>query len=332
MNEEDFNLKSLILNLLTILAREPELLKQFTEFVPKIEKPPIDKIAVTVGPGLEPALWVGINFAKALFATWNIPITPTNHMEGHIISAMAEKIKTPSFAKATEGEQFSILKPEFPAVALLISGGHTELVLVKKLGDYEILGETRDDAAGEAFDKVARILGLPYPGGPQIARLAEGVRNKLEETRKQKRETRLKLPRPMLKSNGFDFSFAGLKTAVLYKVKEIQQMTEEIKAEIALEFENAVTEVLAAKTRKAVENFKARTLIAGGGVIANKHIRSELEKLARTKSIPLLLPEPRLATDNAFMIALAGSVSPEAAAGEEIKALGTLKLKKLSSK
>ena len=186
-----------------ILEREPELLEQFLEFVPTIEKPPIDAIAVTEGPGLEPALWVGINFAKALAAVWNIPIVPINHMEGHIISALLCRKKIPS-SKLQAPNKFQTSNTEFPAIALLISGGHTELVLMKDWFDYEIIGATKDDAVGEAFDKVARILGLPYPGGPQISHLSEKARKEKKGLALKSKERLnlelFKLPRPMLNS------------------------------------------------------------------------------------------------------------------------------------
>src|SRR3989344_5015633 len=149
-----------------ILEREPELMERFLKFIPTIKPPKIDAIAVTIGPGLEPALWVGINFAKALAFVWNKPIVAVNHMEGHIVA---------SLLKSNLKSQISKIM-QFPALALLVSGGHTELVLIKKWGDYEIIGQTRDDAAGEAFDKTARMLELPYPGGPQIAKQAENFK------------------------------------------------------------------------------------------------------------------------------------------------------------
>ncbi|MBI3335434.1 MAG: hypothetical protein HY001_02955, partial [Candidatus Portnoybacteria bacterium] len=249
---ETYLLTTSNLQLSTILKREPELLKQFLEFIPTIEKPPtrpvrnrggsthtsllrdkqcasvsngIDLIAVTAGPGLEPALWVGINFAKALSIAWNIPVVATNHMEGHIFSALLrteEKHKTQyTKTKQTTKEnssslhatRYTIHAPAFPALALLISGGHTELVLIKDWFQYEIVGKTRDDAVGEAFDKVARILGLPYPGGPEISALAETAR-KSQNYELGIRNYELKLPRPMIHSDNLDFSFSGLKTAV----------------------------------------------------------------------------------------------------------------------
>ncbi|MDD4989537.1 MAG: tRNA (adenosine(37)-N6)-threonylcarbamoyltransferase complex transferase subunit TsaD [Candidatus Pacebacteria bacterium] len=270
-----------------ILEREQELALLFIEYIPTIEKPNVDAIAVTYGPGLEPALWVGVSFAKALSYIWNIPIIPVNHMEGHIVS--------PLFTAGT--------KIEFPALALLISGGHTELVLTEKWGEYKVIGKTRDDAVGEAFDKVARLLGLPYPGGPQISILAE-------KQRQSGIASTLALPRPMINSNDYDFSFSGLKTSVLYKLKEIGKPSEKNKEEIAREFEDAVTEVLVAKTKQAIEEFGPQSLIIAGGVSANSHIRKSFEKLAEEfPQTKLLIPGKELSTDNAIMIAGAGYIN-----------------------
>ncbi|MDD5068407.1 MAG: tRNA (adenosine(37)-N6)-threonylcarbamoyltransferase complex transferase subunit TsaD [Candidatus Pacebacteria bacterium] len=292
-----------------ILEREQELAPLFLEYIPTIEKPKIDAIAVTYGPGLEPALWVGVSFAKALSYIWNIPIIPVNHMEGHIVSPLL-----------TENT-----KIEFPALALLISGGHTELVLTEKWGEYKVIGKTRDDAVGEAFDKVARLLGLPYPGGPEISKLAE-------KQRQSGASSTLALPRPMLKSDDYDSSFSGLKTSVLYKLKEIGEPTAEIKAEIAKEFEDSVTEVLVSKTRKAIEEFGPQTLIIAGGVSANSHIRKSFEKLAEDfPQTKLLIPSKELSTDNAIMIAGAGYINfllKEKTAGvnQPLEARGNLSL------
>jgi N6-L-threonylcarbamoyladenine synthase len=234
------------------------------------EKKPVDIIAVTYGPGLEPALWTGIVFAKELAAKWNVPIVPVNHMEGHVVSVFGNK------------KRFKILKTKNPTLALLVSGGHTELVLVKKQMDYKIIGQTLDDAVGEAFDKVARMLGLPYPGGPEISKLAERERGRKNEflrgpnfsTEKfsQSSGRRLaespqklfSLPRPMLYSKNFDFSYSGLKTAVLYLIRDmggIEKINEETKSKIALKFENAAIECLVHKTSKAIEKYKIKTLI-----------------------------------------------------------------------
>ena len=313
-----------------ILEREPELLEQFLEFIPTIEKPPIDAIAVTEGPGLEPALWVGINFAKALGAIWNIPVIPINHLEGHIVASLLNsKIKNQNVK--LKKKEYTIINPALPAVALLISGGHTELVLIKDLFDYEIVGATKDDAVGEAFDKVARILGLPYPGGPEISRLAETARKSRKgSTLESKERLNLKLPRPMLNSGDLNFSFSGLKTAVLYLVKKLGELNNDDKKNIACEFEDSVTDILVIKTKKALVQFGAKTLIIGGGVSANKNIRNAFEKLATEKTeLKLFISSRELATDNALMIALAGLwrlKAGEAKVGKKITARGNLKI------
>lgn len=279
-----------------LLQREPELLEQFLVFIPTIKKPDVNMIAVTYGPGLEPALWVGINFAKALSLVWNIPVMPVNHMEGHATSALL----TRTVSKPVE--TFAIQNVRFPVLALLISGGHTELVLMNNLLSYKVLGETQDDAVGEAFDKVARMLELPYPGGPEISRLAQKARVTSKPP--------FPLPRPMINSGDFNFSFSGLKTAVLYTVRKISKLTPDIKAAIAREFEEAVTEVLVKKTVRAAEAYGAKTIIIGGGVSANKKIRESFAQAVGKLKRPtkLLLPKQELSTDNAVMIALAGFI------------------------
>jgi len=312
-------------NLNKILEREPTLYELLIAFLEKNNKPKFDAIAVTEGPGLEPALWVGIVFAKALSLAWNLPIISVNHMEGHIVSALLE-------AKSNEHENILIIQEiEFPAISLLVSGGHTELVKIDKLGNYEVVGQTRDDAVGEAFDKVARLLGYPYPGGSQISALAESARKDADLTqtiadmnpefesksesepslrksayslRKSASVSTLTLPRPMIHSGDLDFSFSGIKTAVLYMIQKIPEMTEEIKVQIAKEFEDAVVEVLVSKTKTAIETYRAKTLIVGGGVIANKVLRKALfDSLPQTK---VLIPDMKLTTDNATMIGVAG--------------------------
>ena len=304
------NTKYQILN--TILKHEPELLKQFEDFIPTIEIPDIDLIAVTNGPGLEPALWVGVNFAKALSLVWEKPVMPINHMEGHIVSALLKRSQTNADltqknAEKNEGSKtpttYNLQPLTFPALALLISGGHTELVLMKDWFQYEIVGQTRDDAVGEAFDKVARMLDLPYPGGPQISKLAEEVRISENKT------DGFVFPRPMMHSGDFNFSFSGLKTAVLYAIKKIETLTPEIKKVVAYAFEEAVTEVLVKKTVAAAEEYDAQTIIVGGGVSANQHIRNELVEQT-TNNLPpttkLFLSPLDLTGDNALMIAAAG--------------------------
>ncbi len=276
----------------------------------KIEN--IDLIAVTEGPGLEPALWTGIVFAKELSAKYNIPIIPINHMEGHIVSSLLKNSNT--------NDDFIELKEiKFPSLSLLISGGHTELIKIIELGKYKILGETRDDAIGEAFDKVARMLNLSYPGGPKISELANFAREKnLPKT--------FSLPRPMINSKDLDFSFAGLKTSILYLLKDKNDISEEFKQELCREFEDSVTEVLIEKTKKALDTESYNSLIIGGGVIANENIRNAFINIANEYNIELYIPVSGLTGDNALMIALAGSLRYKQYKDREIKAKGNMRL------
>jgi N6-L-threonylcarbamoyladenine synthase len=293
--------------------------------------PKIDLIVVTTGPGLEPALWVGIVFAQELGEKLGIPVLPVNHMEGHILSILTQKEDTFTYNKDTL---------QFPMLSLLVSGGHTELVLTKKFGSYKVIGKTRDDAAGEAFDKVARMLGLPYPGGPAISKLAATerkhsvlggadiflVKNSSCSRRRAPKSSEntvlseVVLPRPMIYSKDYDFSFSGLKTAVLYYIRDLPAMpahagqaghgplTEKTKSEIAREFEDAAIEVLVHKTQKAVAQYKIQTLIVGGGVSANTYLQQQLKKKIKEKSskTKVHFPVKKLSTDNALMIAIAG--------------------------
>ena len=293
-----------------MLAREPELYEQLTVLFDTYTRPDIDCIAVTHGPGLEPCLWVGVNFAKALSLAWNIPIVGVNHMEGHILLSMMEKETLSQF--------------QFPLLALLISGGHTELVLSREWMHYEIVGQTRDDAAGEAFDKVARLLGLPYPGGPEISKLANVARQRNLLSDK-------KLPRPMFHEDNLDFSFAGLKTAVRKIVDADPEMNLDEKTSLAREFEEAVADVLVEKTMRAIDQFGANTLVVGGGVSANTYIRERLANALHDEGEPakLLVPPPELSTDNALMIALAGyfhALKKDFVSGENLRVSGNLKL------
>lgn len=275
------------------LEREPGLSEQFFDFIREAEVPSIDAIAVTAGPGLEPALWVGVNFAKALSLAWNKPLVAVNHMEGHIMAALAE----------SKDDTLVIKDTALPVLALLISGGHTELVVMKEWLSYELVGQTRDDAVGEAFDKVARMLELPYPGGPEVSRLAEAMRAE-EETPAEV----YGLPRPMIADATCDFSFSGLKTSVLYLLKNRPDMTEREKQRVAREFEDAVGEVLLKKTLRALDETGAQTLVLGGGVSANTHIRRIFRHTIEEErpDVSLRIPHASLTTDNAIMIALAG--------------------------
>ncbi len=260
----------------------------------------VDFIAVTSGPGLEPALWTGITFAEELGKKWGKPVVPVNHMAGHVFSVLFQNGNDQ--ASMTNGQL------ELPAIALLVSGGHTELVYIKDFGHYEILGRTLDDAVGEAFDKVARMLGLKYPGGPKISELAE-------KSRERKTEINFKLPRPMIHSKDLNFSFSGLKTAVLYKIRDLSAkggIASGEKEDMARAFEDAAVEVLVEKTRQALleRGEKVKTLIVAGGVSANRQLASALEKLMEDfPALTLRLPTQELTTDNAIMIGIAAFIS-----------------------
>lgn len=279
----------------TLLERETGLFDDFWIFINEYQRPAIDMISVTMGPGLEPALWVGVNFSKAVAIAWNMPVYPVNHLEGHVLSPLIEA--------------HQLQKIAFPALSLIISGGHTELVVIKDWLEYDVVGRTKDDAVGEAFDKVARMLDLPYPGGPEISNLAEQFSVQVKKEIKEKYN--VVFPRPMIDSKDFDFSFSGLKTSVLYFIKKQKdagiEITPEFKATIAEEFQNAVTEVLVSKTRKAFDEYDVKNLILGGGVVANTHIRQAFEKMIlQSPHIHLIIPPISISTDNAIMIAVAG--------------------------
>jgi N6-L-threonylcarbamoyladenine synthase len=273
----------------TLLAREHGLADQLLTFHKTHGAYAIDLIAVTSGPGLEPALWVGVNFAKALALLWDVPVVPVNHMEGHILSSIFD---------ADRDDQLSDIA--FPAIALLISGGHTELILMSDWGQYEKVGQTRDDAVGEAFDKVARLIGLPYPGGPEISKRAA-------EARKRKLPEFTKLPAPMLNSGDLDLSFSGLKTAVRYAVQDTV-LTEDDVLTISRDFEDVVTKVLVKKTTDALARYAAKTLVVGGGVSANRYIKQIMEATMLTEhpEVTVYFPPSNLSTDNSVMIALSG--------------------------
>lgn len=246
-----------------------------------------DAVAVTQGPGLEPALWTGIEFAKKIAEEKNLPLIPVNHMEGHFLSSLVRVGRLEDV--------------QLPALALLISGGHTEFVLMKEWLSYGIIGKTLDDAVGEAFDKVARMLGLPYPGGPEVSKHAAAARQR-------GLVSDIKLPRPMLNSGTCDFSFSGLKTAALYALRDrggVQVMNADEVSAFAAELEDAIADVLVSKARKALWETGAKTFVIGGGVAANRHIREKLEAvvLEEFPDVELRLPELSITGDNAIMIA-----------------------------
>lgn len=259
----------------------------------------IDAIAVTIGPGLIGSLLVGVETARALAYTTQKPLIAINHLEGHIAANFVggnpkSEIRNPKIIK-------------FPILALIVSGGHTSLVLMKDFGKYQIIGQTRDDAAGEAFDKVAQIIGLTYPGGPAVEKTVQEFEIK---NQKSKIKNSINLPRPMINSIDFDFSFSGLKTAVLQLTKKLgSNKTKKYQAQIAAEFQQAVVDVLITKTIRAAKKFKPKIIMLSGGVAANKLLRKEMTDKIK-KMIPnslFLIPDSQLCTDNAAMIAIAGA-------------------------
>lgn len=252
----------------------------------KLRLDDVDGIAYTQGPGLAGALLVGTSIAEALAFTLQIPALGVHHLEGHLLAPLLEENA-----------------PAFPFVALLVSGGHTQLMRVSDIGDYELLGDTLDDAAGEAFDKTAKLLGLGYPGGPAIARLAQ-----------QGRPGQVKLPRPMLTSGDLNFSFSGLKTAVLTLVNSA---TPAAHADIACEFQEAVTEVLTAKCMDALRQTGLNTLVVSGGVGANRRLRERLDAAAADWRGRVYYPRLEFCTDNGAMIAFAGAMRMRHAATDD---------------
>jgi len=245
----------------------------------------IDAIAFTQGPGLAGALLVGASVANALGFALDVPMLGVHHLEGHLLSPLLTRDP-----------------PPFPFVALLVSGGHTQLMEVRGIGDYALLGETLDDAAGEAFDKTAKLLGLSYPGGPEVSRLAEfGTPGAYA------------LPRPMLHSGNLDFSFAGLKTAVLTQTRKMGNVCEQDRANLARAFVDAIVDVLAAKSMAALKQTGHRRLVVAGGVGANRQLRERLDQLAAQKKIEVHYPDLAFCTDNGAMIAFAGAMRLQAA-------------------
>jgi len=260
----------------------------------------LDAIAVTVGPGLIGSLLVGVETAKTLSFIWKKPIIPVNHLFGHIYAnwldrTTANRLQT----TAVDGSRKAVsAQPSFPAIALVVSGGHTDLVLIKNHGSIKWLGGTRDDAAGEAFDKIGRILNLPYPGGPAIEKAAEKGNPKA-----------FKFPRPLIDSDDFDFSFSGLKTAVFREVARLDKIDGKTVSDISLAVEEAIVDVLIYKTLKAAQKYKVKSILLGGGVAANQKLRDEFQKKLITNNSGLItrffVPLKNLCTDNAAMIASA---------------------------
>src|SRR3990167_128111 len=267
--------------------------------ISKWAKENINAIAVAYGPGLIGSLLIGVETAKTLALAWNKPLIPVNHLVGHIYANWLALTVNGKWKMVNEKREKSIaylpLTIHFPLIALIVSGGHTDLVLMRDHAKFDLLGSTLDDAAGEAFDKVARVLGLGYPGGPEIEKLASRV---------QGLGSSIKLPRPMINSNDFDFSFSGLKTAVVNRVRGIE-LRDQNKSGLAAEFQKAVVDVLVKKTMKAAEKFGAKAIIIGGGVAANELLRSQMTTQSSRTGITVLFPSKKLSVDNGAMIAAA---------------------------
>ena len=257
-----------------------KIISVLKEAIKDVDLKSIDQVAYTSGPGLLGALLIGESFAQGISSALNIPLIPINHLEGHLMSPVME------FPEITT-----------PYISLLVSGGHSMIVDVKDRGDYQILGQSQDDAVGEAFDKVGKLLGLPYPGGPHIEKLALKGNPKSYD-----------FPRPMIHSDNLDLSFSGLKTSVLYTVRDIENITDQIKADIAASFQQAVIDVLTKKIKKSVELSGRSNVIIAGGVAANKALRAAIKELESVLNIRVYYPSLKYCGDNAAMIAFVGSL------------------------
>ncbi|BCX16308.1 MAG: tRNA N6-adenosine threonylcarbamoyltransferase [Candidatus Parcubacteria bacterium] len=317
------HLKNLPLLLEKVLGKDPFSQKQ------QIEK--IDLIAVTVGPGLEPALWTGISFAQQLSQEWKKPLVGANHLEGHLFSFL---LSSKFFdKKRLESLKNYSLKLWFPAISLIVSGGHTILVLLKNLKNYQKIGETLDDAVGESFDKVARLLGLSYPGGPEIERLA-----------KKGNAQAIAFPLPMISQKNFNFSYSGLKTAVLYYLRDLNTSTKEnnhnfwkpgafkinpsLREDIAASFQRAAFLPLVKKSSLAALKYQAKSIFLGGGVAANKKLAQMIRKEIKDKKIKanLVVPSLNYCLDNAVMIGVAAYLNRLSKKKYPLKANGNLNL------
>jgi N6-L-threonylcarbamoyladenine synthase len=264
----------------------------------------IDAIALTYGPGLIGSLLVGVETVKTISYSLNIPIIPVNHMIGHIYANFISgnpKLKTSPYN----------LNPdiEFPAIALVVSGGHTDLLLMTAHGKFKLLGGTRDDAAGEAFDKIGRLLGLSYPAGPEIEKLAKNGNQK-----------RFRFPRPLIGSDDYDFSFSGLKTAVLRETQSLEKLNIQTIKDLAIATQDAIVDVLTKKTLKAAEVYEAKSVLISGGVSANQKLRDVLENRCKNLNFKFFAPPKNLCTDNAAMIATASYFNHKLISWEKVVA------------
>jgi N6-L-threonylcarbamoyladenine synthase len=263
----------------------------------RISPKKIDLLASTRGPGLIPALLVGNNFSKTLAWVWGKPMLGINHIEGHIYSNFIREVKS-------QKSKVKSARIKFPALCLVVSGGHTQLIMMRSHLDYKVVGQTLDDAAGEAFDKVARMLGLGYPGGPAISALAEKLKV-------QNSKFKINFPRPMMKSKDFNFSFSGLKTAVLYLVKKNRSLAKnnDFIAAVCHEFQRSVNDVLISKTIAAAKKYDPKTIMIAGGVSSNKELRKRMKNAIKNSFPGIIYRDPNLkySVDNAVMIAAAAS-------------------------
>ena len=290
------------------LKNLPILFEQLRAKHPRLK---FDLITVTVGPGLEPALWTGITFAQALAKEYKKPLVGANHLEGHLYSFLLSQKKRTGAA----GD-----RRIFPAVALIVSGGHTILLRLDSFSKWKRLGETRDDAAGEAFDKVAHLLDLPYPGGPEIERLA-----------RRGNPHAIAFPRPMLHDKNYDFSFSGLKTSVLYYIRDHAEnfrgkSADAAKTDVAASFQEAALDVLVKKTIRAAQEYGAQSVMLSGGVAANKALRARLAREAKKISCRFFVPDFKYNLDNAAMIGIAGYMAYLRKKRYKIKARGDMKI------
>jgi N6-L-threonylcarbamoyladenine synthase len=290
------------------LKNLPILFAQLQTRQPRLK---FDLITVTVGPGLEPALWTGITFAQSLAKEYRVPLVGANHLEGHLYSFLLSQKKN-----GTGGSRKNI----FPAIALIVSGGHTILLKLDSFSKWKRLGETRDDAAGEAFDKVARLLGLQYPGGPEIERLAlSGDPHAIA------------FPRPMLHDKNYDFSFSGLKTSVLYYMRDHAgnfrgKDADAARADVAASFQEATLDVLVKKTIRAARDFGARAVMLSGGVAANKALRARFAHEAKKIGCTLFVPDFKYNLDNGAMIGIAGYMAYLRKKRYKLKARGDMEI------
>ena len=314
-----------------------------------LTKDDIDLIAVTEGPGLIPALLIGVSAAKTLSLLWKKPLMGIHHIEGHIyanfISSRNDELQTSNFDSNQNSEikelkidsKFKNKNSKFPLVALVVSGGHTQLVLMRDHFQYEILGETEDDAVGEAFDKIARMLGLPYPGGPIVAKRADNFRMQNAECRFKStklnspqsaicnQKSAISFPRPMINSDNYNFSFSGLKTSVLYFLKKNEDRVgeENFIDEVCYEFQEAVVDVLVEKSKQATEEFQPKTFVIAGGVSANVRLRNQLRTMIEEEfpETTFSMPEISHSLDNAAMIGAAAAFRYERMTEEQKTAL-----------